>query len=219
ALDDKASYPSPLLLGRGKVGTAVFLTQKGLVGLDAGDGQLRFEFPFEDKLAESSTTPVRVGDNLLISSITLGSALVSLEGTGGKAKVTKVTKLTQLWMDTNLTCYFSTPVAMNDQLIYLVTGSLLGGQATLHCVDAKKGTSLWQKAGVGKYHATLMRTGNGKVLMVEEAGNLVLLEPNAQKYEELCRSKICGNTWAHPAVSDERLYIRDQKELVCVQLP
>ena len=92
-------------------------------------------------------------------------------------------------------------------------------QATLHCVDAKKGAVHWKKDGVGKYHASLMRTGNGKLLMVEEAGSLVLLEPSGEKYQELCRSKISGNTWAHPAVAEGRLYIRDQKELVCVQLP
>ena len=53
---------------------------------------------------------------------------------------------------------------------------------------------------------------------MEEAGNLVLLEPNAKEYRELCRSKICGNTWAHPAIADGRLYIRDANELICVQL-
>ena len=36
---------------------------------------------------------------------------------------------------------------------------------------------------------------------------------------ELVRSKICGNTWAHPALAGGRLYIRDKSDLVCVQLP
>jgi hypothetical protein len=31
-------------------------------------------------------------------------------------------------------------------------------------------------------------------------------------------AKVCGQTWAHPALSDGRLYVRDGKELVCVEL-
>jgi hypothetical protein len=107
---------------------------------------------------------------------------------------------------------------MGSEQVYLVTGSLLGGQSTLHCIDANKGTSLWKKDGVGKYHASLLRTGDNKLLMVEEAGNLVLVDPDPAQYRELARTKICGTTWAHPAVTNSRLYIRDDKELICVPL-
>jgi hypothetical protein len=54
--------------------------------------------------------------------------------------------------------------------------------------------------------------------MLEEAGNLVLFEPDPKEYRELARSKICGNTWAHPALANGRLYVRDAKELICVQV-
>jgi outer membrane protein assembly factor BamB len=156
---------------------------------------------------------VRVGDKLLISSITLGTALVSLESEGGK------TAVKQDWMTPDLTCYFSTPVAVGTDYVYIVTGSFFVKSAKLHCVEVKSGKVLWTKDGVGEYHASLTRTADGKLLMVEESGNLVLVEPNPKKYEELARSKICSKTWTHPAVADGRLYIRDQKELVCVELP
>jgi outer membrane protein assembly factor BamB len=35
----------------------------------------------------------------------------------------------------------------------------------------------------------------------------------------LARSKVCGPTWAHPALSDGRVYLRDDKELICVEVP
>jgi len=212
SLDDKASYSSPILIGSALDPTAVFLTQKGLVGLRVADGTPQWSFPFEDKLAESSTTPVRVGDKLLISSITLGTAMLSLEAKDGK------TTPHEVWMTKDLTCYFSTPVAVGPDNVYLVTGSLLGGQSTLHCLDAKKGTVLWKKDGVGKYHASLLRTGDNKLLMVEEAGDLVLIDPDPTMYRELARAKVCGKTWAHPALANGRLFIRDDKELVCVAL-
>jgi outer membrane protein assembly factor BamB len=210
--DDKASYSSPILIGSDTDPTAVFLTQKGLVGLRAADGQLLWDFPFQDKAAESSTTPVRVGDKLFISSITLGSALVALQTKDGK------TEVKQDWMDPALTCYFSTPVAVGPAHVYVVTGSFFAKTAKMHCVQAKSGKVLWTKGGVGEFHASLTRTADNKLLMLEEAGNLVLLEPNPNKYEEVCRSKICGKSWAHPAIANGRLYIRDEKELVCVEL-
>jgi outer membrane protein assembly factor BamB len=209
--DAPASYSSPILFGPDKAPTLVCLTQKGVVGLQPEDGKELWSFPFEDTAFESSTTPVRVGDKLLVSSITLGSALLTLEQSDGKTTAKKD------WFKSELTCYFSTPVPVGTAQVYLVAGTFLGN-ATLHCVDAKNGKSLWSKAGVGKYHACLVRTGDDKLLMMEETGSLVLLEPNPQKYQELARQKICGETWAHPAVANGRLYIRDEKELICVEL-
>ena len=40
----------------------------------------------------------------------------------------------------------------------------------------------------------------------------------AKQYRELARAKICGETWAHPALANGRLYVRDKKEVVCVEL-
>jgi hypothetical protein len=47
----------------------------------------------------------------------------------------------------------------------------------------------------------------------------MLLEPNPKEYKELARSKVCGATWAHPALSNGKLYLRDEKELICLRLP
>ncbi len=214
-LDDGASYSSPIVFGKGKARQVVFFTQEGLVSLRPTDGTVFWKYPLKDQLSESSSTPVRVGDLVVGSAITAGSAAVRVipPAPGREAKATEV------WKNPDLTCYFSTPVAVGKDHLYLVTGSLLAGQATLRCVETATGKELWKKGGVGKYHASLLRTGDNKLLMLEEAGHLVLLDPSPNEYRELARAKVCGNTWAHPAVADGRLYVRDGKELICVQLP
>ena len=63
-----------------------------------------------------------------------------------------------------------------------------------------------------------MRTGDGKLLLLDDGGELALLSPDLERYRELARSKVCGPTWAHPALSDGRLYVRDEKELICLKL-
>jgi hypothetical protein len=54
--------------------------------------------------------------------------------------------------------------------------------------------------------------------MLEEAGELVMIDPNPKEYRELARAKVCGETWAHPALANGRLYVRDKAELICLQL-
>ena len=202
ALDDKASYSSPIAIGKNDTRLLIFLTAKGLVGIAPYDGSVEWQFPFQDAINESSTTPVLVGDLLLGSSITLGCVGIKLEGT----------KVSKQWLDADLTCYFSTPVAVGKDHVYLVTGSILSKQASLHCIEAATGKKLWtRKDKVGTYHASLLRTGDNKLLLLEEEGNLVLVDPNPQEYRELARAKICGNTWAHPALANGRLYVRDNR--------
>jgi hypothetical protein len=91
-------------------------------------------------------------------------------------------------------------------------------KASLRCVETATGKVLWTKDNVGTYHATLLRTRDDKLLMLEEGGDLVLIDPSPKEYRELARSHICGNTWAHPAVANGKLYVRESKELRCVQL-
>ncbi len=216
ALDDKASYSSPIAMDQAGQRKVVFLTAKGLVALAAKDGTVSWQYPLVDKLFESSTTPVVCGDILFGSSITFGGVGLHLQAKDGKPAVK------QAWMKQELTCYFSTPVAVGKEHLYVVTGSdpvAIIKRATLRCIEATTGKELWNRDKVGTYHASLLRTGDNKLLLVEEAGKLVLLQPDPQQYRELSSSPICGQTWAHPALANGRLYIRDSKNLVCVELP
>jgi outer membrane protein assembly factor BamB len=214
--DDRASYSSPILVGKGQERQVIFLTGDGLISLNATDGSLFWRYPLVDKLLESSTTPVLAGDILLASSITYGSVGLRLESKDGKPTASEI------WKNPELTSYFTTPVPVGPEHIYFVKGTkppALFNRATLHCVEAKTGKDLWRKPQtVGKYHASLLRTGDNKLLMLEEAGNLVLVDPSPQEYRELARSAVCGETWAHPALADGKLYVRDNKRLICLQL-
>jgi outer membrane protein assembly factor BamB len=212
--DDKASYSSPIAIKQDDTNEVVFLTGERLLALNPADGALLWQFPLVDKLFESSVTPVRIGDLLVASSITYGGVGLRLELKDGKPAVK------QAWKEPRLTCYFSTPVAVGKEHVYVVTGSnplAPKHEASLRCIEAATGNILWSKTPVGEYHASLLRTGDDKLLLLDDSGNLMLLAPDAKEYRELCRAKVCGKTWAHPALADGRLYVRDEKELICVQ--
>jgi len=217
ALDDPASYSSPIAFGTGAERQVVFLTGANVTSLKPADGSVFWRFPLKDKLFESSTTPIRAADVLLASSITYGSVGLKLETRDGKPAVK------QAWKNDALTSYFSTPVPVGKEHIYIVTGAtpspFAKPSADLHCIETATGKELWKKANIGQYHASLMRTGNDKLLLLTDGGELALLEPDPKEYRELARSKVSGpQTWAHPALSDGRLYVRDMAELICLQL-
>lgn len=213
ALSDKASYSSPIVIGQGQGRQAVFLTHDGLVGLSPADGSVFWKFGLVDQLSESSTTPVLVGYLLIGSSVTTGSTALKLETRDGKPA------MAEAWKNPALTCYISTPVAVGKEHLYVVTGTLKKPpSAALRCVETATGKELWNLPEVGKYHATLVRTGDDKLLLLGDGGRLALLDPNPREYRELAKSTICGFTWAHPAIAGGRLVVRDAGSLLCVSL-
>ena len=47
---------------------------------------------------------------------------------------------------------------------------------------------------------------------------LPLFQPGPGGYKELARIKVCGETWAHPALANGHVFARDNKELICLKL-
>jgi hypothetical protein len=110
-------------------------------------------------------------------------------------------------------------VAVGREHLYVVTGTLKQPPAaTLRCVELKSGKELWNRPEVGQYHGTLLRTGDQKLLLLGDSGELALLDPNEKEYRELARGKACGFTWAHPAIAGASLYVRDAQSLLRVRL-
>jgi outer membrane protein assembly factor BamB len=216
--DDRASYSSPIAFGQGAQRQVVFLTGDGVVSLNPKDGSTNWQFPLVDKLFESSTTPVRVGDQIVASAITYGSVGLKLTQSDGKIGYKEE------WKNPALTSYFSTPVPVGKNYFFMVTGTnpqaalFQKPEATLHCIESATGKELWKQPKVGTYHAALLRTGDNKLLCLDDFGFLSLLEPDPKEYRQLCKAKVGTATWAHPALSDGRVYVRDEKQIICLQV-
>lgn len=211
ATDDPASYASPVILNQ----QIVALTGANLRGLSPS-GHPLWEVPFKDKLNESSTTPILAGGWIIASSVTAGSIAVQVMEGDGSFTAKKA------WENKDLTCYFSTPVAVGDYL-YMINGAatLTNPSITLRCVEIKSGKIMWEKKNVGRYHAAILRCGppgKERLLMLDDNGHLTLFAPSEKEYKELAKSKVCGPTWAHPALVEGRLYLRDDHELMCFEL-
>src|SRR5262249_36409159 len=143
--------------------------------LEPATGKLLWSIPFRDKLNESSITPVRSGEVLLVSSITTGGLGLRLQTKDNKPSAT------ELWRNKELTCYFSTPVPVGKDPLSVIPAPpppSFSPASTLRCVEARTGKELWSKPKVGKYHSALLRTADDKLLMLSDLGELILFEPD-----------------------------------------
>lgn len=216
--DDPASYSSPIFWEDGKVKQIVALSGANILGIDPASGEVFWKMPFKDRLNESSCTPARFGNRLLVGSITNGSIAVKLDEKEGKPVLGKT-----VWKDPKLTCYFTTPIPIGMDHVLLVIGQpkFPGGSADLCCINTSTGKVDWRKEKIASYHASLLHLADENILMLDDNGNLILLYPDVKEYKELARSRIFtgkGDIWAHPALSDGWLYLRDGKELVCLAM-
>jgi len=86
------------------------------------------------------------------------------------------------------------------------------------CIDAKTGQRLWHGGRYGFGQAVLLKN-SGTILVASEKGELVLLKAQPEKLEVLQKLPVLdGKTWNHPIVVGNRLFMRNAKAAVCLQL-
>ena len=215
ALDEPAGTSSPVLVvAGGKTGRlpeVTFMTTLRVVGLNPLDGAVNWEFALPFQPGATQPTPLALGDRVVTSTMTNGTTAIRV--TAGE-KVTAE----KLWQAKDVSGYFSSGVATKDRL-FLVTNVLKPvPRADLVCVDSATGKELWKKDGLGYFHFGVVRTGNGKLLVLSDAGDLKLIDTTTKEFKELCTAKVCDGTLVAPALSNGLLYARDADTVVCVEL-
>lgn len=64
-----------------------------------------------------------------------------------------------------------------------------------------------------------MILSGGLLLVMDEGGDVVLVEPVPQEHRELTRFRaLHGKTWNPPALAGQYLVVRNDKEAACYQL-
>lgn len=205
ALDDDASYASPVVATLDGKRQVVFLTRKGLAILDPVDGSVRHTHAWHSRNPNSvnAATPLVVGDELFISSC--------YETGGTVLKVTK-DKLETLWAnDESLSLHFSSPV-YHDGYLYGFHGRQEEGNE-FRCVEWKTGKVKWTHEGLG---CGSLIVADGQLIVMSERGDLILVEPTPKEYREKARASVLnGVVRAQMALANGKLYGRDGKKLVC----
>ncbi len=227
ALDERAGYSAPILIRQGIQDVVVCWTGDSVSGLDPKSGKVFWSIPMRPRnMPIGVATPVVQGDKLFVSSFYDGSMLIRIDPDKPAAE--------QLWRRVGidekntdaLHCMISTPILKGDY-IYGVDS-----YGELRCLDMKTGDRVWQDdtAVHRNRWATIhiLRHGNREI-MFNEQGDLIYATLSPQGYQEHSRCRLIaptrlqlprrdGVSWAHPAIANGYIYIRNDDQLVCASL-
>ena len=120
------------------------------------------------------------------------------------------------WTKKELGINFSSPVAVGGHLYGL------GLNKNVMCVDLASGQVAWDQGGCisssgDKAFAGFIVMG-ANILMLNDSGELILFAADASRFNQVGRLQVCGSNWCSPAYANGRLYLRDRKELRCIEL-
>ncbi|MDZ7617019.1 MAG: hypothetical protein U1E05_08445 [Patescibacteria group bacterium] len=120
------------------------------------------------------------------------------------------------------------PVAVNEDLApdastpVLVNGKLFGCWNSLYCLDVDSALAeLWcgEDDAYGDYASVI--ASPERVLVITAQGELLLVDATAAEYTIVSRLQVFAegtNVLSHPALSGNRLFVRDMTRIVCVDL-
>ena len=227
ALNDKASYSSPIAISQAGKRVLVCWTESRVVGLDPQTGNLHWEHPFPPRtIPQNVATPVLHTDRLFVSAFFDGSLMLRL--LPDRLAVEKVWQRSgQNERSTDsLHCCISTPLIIGDYVYGL------DSYGELRCLDANTGNRVWENLDVvpRARWANVHFVQNGdKVWMFNEKGQLIIGRLSPKGFEELSRAQLIkptrgqlndrgGVCWSHPAFAYKHVFVRNDEELVCASL-
>jgi outer membrane protein assembly factor BamB len=207
-LDFKNAHSSPLLIEVDGQPQVVALLASEVIGFDPENGQMLWRHPHNTNYGLAVSTPVWAPGNLLFisSAYSGGSRVLNLSRSEGK------TAVKELWHSPRLQAHFGTVIRLGDHL-YFSSGD---GTALMTCVNLRSGEIVWQQRGFAKAQLVAV---DGKLILLDEDGTLALVEPTPKELRVLAKTSVLQNTaWTPPTLAGAKLYLRDRKNLVALDL-
>jgi len=212
---DEAGYSSVKITTGGGIKQYVKLIGRGLIGVDARNGRLLWNYnPIANDVA-NIPDPIIAGDYIFTSTgYQTGAALLKLQRSGRSVNAQEL--------------YFLEPNKFQNhhggmiQIGRYVYAGTKHNQGFPICIDMENGETKWggDFRGVGKGSAAILLV-DGKLIFRYQSGELALIEATPKEYNLLGSFKPEyqeGNSWAHPVVVDGLLYLREQDKLMCYDL-
>ena len=198
-----AGYSSPIAINALGVRQIVFLTSGNLISVAPEDGQVYWKYPWTQ--TEGIATPIFLPEDRIFisSSYDKGAALLKMTATDEGLGIEEV------WKSRVMKNHFNSSV---------LGGNFLYGfdNAILTCIEASSGTEQWRRRGFGKGSLIL---ADGHLIVLGDAGKLALVEVNSAEYKEKAQAQVLeGKCWTVPTLAGGKLYIRNEKELVCLDM-
>lgn len=203
------SYAPPVILPIHGKDQIVLFAPKEILGLDPGNGVVLWRFPVVCGSQNNLTTAVLCEDEKLwVASQFEGATrlleLIEEEG---------VIRPEPVWFNLRVKqCHWNN-ILLGDYIygsFGSVSGSLFGA------VNWRTGEFAWRQRG---FHAAQCLYADGKILFLEEYGQLVLARVSPEKLEVLARHQLGESVcWTIPTLVGTTLFVRDRHHMWSLDL-
>ncbi|MEZ6128606.1 MAG: PQQ-binding-like beta-propeller repeat protein [Planctomycetaceae bacterium] len=193
------AFSSPIIAVVAGTRQLVVQTRQKLCGVDPESGQELWAAEIPAFRGMNILTPTVIGDTIFTSSYGGGSMMLQISRQEGTWKAT------ELWK-AKAEAYMSSPIVVEGHLYV----HLRNQRAT--CLNPATGESPWTSKPFGKYWSMVANGRN--VLALDERGDLLLLDLNPKEFRTVDSRHITDSpAWAHLAVVDSQVFVRDLKGL------
>lgn len=203
-------YSSPILINVGGLEQLALVMDGAVIGVNPHNGDLQWAVPFKADYSIAVATPVWGPDNVLFvsSEYNAGSKGIELKRNGNQ------TIATELWNSIRLRLHHGNAIRIGDTIYFSSGGK--GSQAILSAVDARSGKIQWQERSIEK--ATFV-WADQKLITLDQDGNLMIAHPSPQGFKIAAKAPLLSRlSWTPPVLVGTRLYIRDRRNLMAVDL-
>ncbi len=201
-------YSSPIVIQVDNEDQIALLVADKVVGIDPKTGDQLWSEPLENQFKTNISTPVWGPDRVLyVSTGIAGSRGLKFSKSGGK------TVVEQVWKNDKMQVSQGNALRVGD----FFYGSSAGmGPAFVSAVHAKTGELAFQERGFAKAN---MLYADGKFLILDEEGVLAIGTVGDKAFKVHSRvSLLKPKAWTIPTLVDNRLYLRDQKNIMALSL-
>ena len=192
-----SAYCSPMLVTRGETRLIATMTSHFIIGVEADTGKLLWKRAYRNKYGNHPDTPVYAdGMFYFTSGYGLGGVMIELSADGKS--------ITEKWEEKRPDPVHG-GVILLDGYLYASAKSR-GGK--WYCVELKTGKVMWDAKIV---HNGTAVYADGLFYCYGDRGSLALVEMSPKGHKIISRFKITKGAkehWAHPSISDGRLYVR-----------
>jgi outer membrane protein assembly factor BamB len=187
----------------------IVFTAAEVSGLDPETGRLEWTQPHAADFGVNVALPIFGDGNLLFvsSAYNGGSRVLKLARHGASVSVQEI------WANKRVRIHFGNAVRLGDR-IYASNGDF--GSAPFAAVDIWTGDMVWRERAVAR--ATLIAVGK-RLVILDEDGKLTLATPTETGLTVQAQSQVfTGRSWTVPTLLGTRLFARDRKEIVALEL-
>ncbi len=207
-----AGHATPNLIDVAGELDVVLATCEGLLSLDPKDGTENWFFPFQRRKAETYNAVSPIVFNQKVCMVTgpgPGTLVVEVDETGVAKEV---------WKDRRILDSQYTNLLCADGFVFGFTPMKQGG-SEMRCINIAKKQLCWKwKAGLGR---SMIVADQNTIFILGESGTLAGIRLSNQEPIEKFRTEspiLEAPCYSAPAIYNARLYARNEKHLVCLDL-